>query len=196
MKCSSEIYDVNNKNQFIHITNYSVQKHSTNFEKYEFGNEVSFLDFQKFLDMENVKIDVQKDIMFKLKKIIEITVFSANRKLNKKNAKHCFEILGYDFIIDCNYDVWLLEVNDNPGLCESSPLIKVLIPRMLDDAFRLTLDKVFQTKYADGVLVGDVYKSPFPVEGYSDEESMLEFICNVNVEDDDYCRNLKTMNMN
>ena len=46
LKCSSEAYDVQNKNQFVHITNYSVQKHSTNFEKYEFGNEVSFNDFQ------------------------------------------------------------------------------------------------------------------------------------------------------
>ena len=46
LKCSSETYDVQNKNQFVHITNYSVQKHSQNFEKYEFGNEVSFTDFQ------------------------------------------------------------------------------------------------------------------------------------------------------
>lgn len=46
LKCSSEAYDVGNKNQFVHITNYSVQKHSSNFEKYEFGNEVSFNDFQ------------------------------------------------------------------------------------------------------------------------------------------------------
>ena len=52
LKCSSEVYDLNNKNQFIHITNYSVQKHSNNFQKYEFGNEVSFSDFQVILIYE------------------------------------------------------------------------------------------------------------------------------------------------
>lgn len=139
----------------------------------------------------SIKLDIQKDIMFKLKKIIEITAFSANKKLNKKNAKYCLEILGYDFIIDSNFDVWLLEVNDNPGLCESSPLIKILVPRMLDDAFRLTIDKVFQTKYSDGILDAGVYKSPFHIENYSDEENMFEFICNVNVDEEEYCKNIK-----
>jgi len=37
----------------------------------------------------------------------------------------------------------LVEVNTNPCLEESSKLLKTLIPRMLDDAFKLTLDKVF-----------------------------------------------------
>ena len=132
--------------------------------------------------------------MHKLKRIIEITAFSANKKLNKKNAKYCFEILGYDFIIDCNFDVWLLEVNDNPGLCESSPLIKVLVPRMMDDAFRLTIDKIFQTKYSDNILQNGVYKSPFPVTNYSDEENMFEFICNVNIDEEEYIRNIKSSN--
>jgi len=132
--------------------------------------------------------------MYKLKRIIEITAFSANKKLNKKNAKHCFEILGYDFIIDCNFDVWLLEVNDNPGLCESSPLIKILVPRMMDDAFRLTIDKIFQTKYSDGMIQNGIYKSPFPVENYSDEENMFEYLCNVNVDEEDYVKNIKSTN--
>ncbi len=139
-------------------------------------------------------MNVHRDIMYKLKRIIEITAFSANKKLNKKNAKHCFEILGYDFIIDCNFDVWLLEVNDNPGLCESSPLIKILVPRMMDDAFRLTIDKIFQTKYSDGMIQNGIYKSPFPVENYSDEENMFEYLCNVNVDEEDYVKNIKSTN--
>ena len=146
--------------------------------------------------MMTLNINIQKDIMFKLKKIIQITALSSNRKINKKNAKYCFEILGYDFIIDCNLDVWLLEVNDNPGLCESSPLIKILVPRMLDDAFRLTIDKVFQTKYEDGIMKNGVYISPFHVENYSNEENMFDFICNVNVDPEDYCKNIRSVNLN
>ena len=131
--------------------------------------------------MLNLNIKIEKDIMPRLKKIIEITTFSVGKKLNKRNSRYCFEILGYDFILDNNFDVWLLEVNDNPGLCESSPLIKILIPRMIDDALRLTIDKVFNTKYSENVIENDQYKSPFPVPNYSDYENMYEFLCNVNV---------------
>jgi len=187
LKCSSESYDVCNKNQFVHITNYSVQKHSQNFEKYEFGNEVSFADFQKALNvLTNGAIDINRDIVPKMKKIIEITLFSVGKRLNRRNSRYCYEILGYDFIIDNNFDVFLLEINDNPGLCESSPLIKILVPRMIDDSLRLTIDKVFQTKYREEVNNTNEYKSPFPVPGYSDFENMFEFLCNVNVCDQDY----------
>ena len=64
-------------------------------------------------------------------------------KLNPQAKKHQFEILGYDFMIDQDLNPWLLEINTNPGLYESSELIKSLIPRMLDDAFKLTLDVMF-----------------------------------------------------
>jgi D-alanine-D-alanine ligase-like ATP-grasp enzyme len=50
------------------------------------------------------------------------------------------EIFGYDFIIDSALKPWLIEVNTNPCLEESSSLLKILIPRMLDDALKLTLD--------------------------------------------------------
>lgn len=53
------------------------------------------------------------------------------KKLNKEDRKFCFEIFGYDFIIDSNYHVWLIEVNTNPCIETSSPLLEMYIPRML-----------------------------------------------------------------
>ena len=38
---------------------------------------------------------------------------------------------------------WLIEVNTNPCLEESSKLLKTLLPRMVNDAFKLTVDAVF-----------------------------------------------------
>ena len=67
--------------------------------------------------------------------------------INKNNKNYQFEIFGYDFMIDCDFNVFLIEINTNPGLEESSPWIKVIVPRMLDDALRLTLDQLFETKY-------------------------------------------------
>lgn len=72
--------------------------------------------------------------------MIELSLVSTRQKLNKNNRKSCFEIYGYDFMIDELLEPWLIEVNTNPCLEESSALLKKLMPRMLDDAFRLTLD--------------------------------------------------------
>ena len=131
-------------------------------------------------------------VLPKIKKIIETTMKSVKNKLNKQNSKFCFEIYGYDFILDKNLTPWLLEINDNPGLCESSPLIAMLVPRMLDDALRLTIDKIFETEYEwdkkDISNLGEIgsncdekkeYKSPFKVGGYTDNENMFEFICSL-----------------
>ena len=75
--------------------------------------------------------------------IIETTLMSVRQKLNKHNRKFCFEILGYDFMIDSDLKPWLIEVNTNPCLEESNQLLRDFIPRMLDDAFKLTLDVIF-----------------------------------------------------
>ena len=53
------------------------------------------------------------------------------KKLNKKNRISCFEIFGYDFILDIDYNPWLIEVNTNPSLEESSSVLKMILPRML-----------------------------------------------------------------
>jgi hypothetical protein len=39
--------------------------------------------------------------------------------------------------------MWLIECNTNPCFEESNDYLKSLIPRMLDDAFSLTIDEVF-----------------------------------------------------
>ena len=150
LKTCSEKYDINNqKDAFVHITNYSFQKHCLNFQKFELGNEVPFYDFQKFLDKEfkDKKIDVKKHIMDQVKFIVGLTMKSVKEKINAKNRNFCFEIFGYDFMMDINFNVYLLEINTNPGLEISSPWIKAIVPRMVDDALRLTIDEVFPPKY-------------------------------------------------
>lgn len=64
-------------------------------------------------------------------------------RLNPQGRKQCFEIFGYDFMIDEYLKPWLIEVNTNPCLEETSALLRQYLPRMLDDAFKLTLDVAF-----------------------------------------------------
>ena len=198
LKCCSINYNLNSDNTFCHLTNYSFQKYNSNFGKYEFGNEVSFKDFQRNIDANyDKKVNFKNDILPKIKEIIKFTFESVKNKINPFDRKYTFEIFGFDFMLDCNFQPFLIEVNSNPGLEESSPLIKMLVPRMLDDALRLTLDKEFGTIYSfdgnekhsfDNIIP---YKSPFHVDGYSDSDNMFKFICDLNECDDSYYDNYR-----
>ena len=59
-----------------------------------------------------------------MKLLVHSSMKSVRNKLNLNNRKYCFEIFGYDYIIDTDLNVWLIEVNTNPCIEESSPLLK------------------------------------------------------------------------
>ena len=69
---------------------------------------------------------------------------SVRKKL--KLGKSFFELFGYDFIIDGEYNPWLIEVNTNPCLEESSKLLEKYIPRMVNDMLKITVDLAFPAK--------------------------------------------------
>ena len=176
LKCCSINYDLNSENTFCHLTNYSFQKYNSNFGKYEYGNEASFDDLQNNIEVNyNNKVNFKLDIFPKIKRIIQFVFESVKYKINSLDRKYSFEIFGFDFMLDCDFDPFLIEVNTNPGLEESSPLIKMLVPRMLDDALRLTLDKEFETVY-NFPKYTSLYESPFPVKGYSNNDNLFKFI--------------------
>lgn len=79
---------------------------------------MSFKEFEDFLKYEHPDLDVSidKHIKPRMKDIIIDTILSAKGKINTKERRYCFELLGYDFLIDEDFRTWLLEVNNNPYL--------------------------------------------------------------------------------
>mmetsp|Transcript_6491 Transcript_6491/g.10436 ORF Transcript_6491/g.10436 Transcript_6491/m.10436 type:complete len:184 (-) Transcript_6491:281-832(-) len=78
-----------------------------------------------------------------MKERITKSIFSVRKTIDPERRKFSFELFGYDFILDENYNVWLIEVNTNPCLEESSQLLKDMLPRMIEDMLKLTIDVVF-----------------------------------------------------
>ena len=180
LKGCSELYNLNNLNKYIHITNYSLQKNSNNFELYEIGNEMSYKDFKNFLINENISLKKFDYMINQMKILIKISFQSVAKKLLKEKQVLCFEIFGYDFILDNDFKLWILEINNNPGLSISSPVIEKLVPRMLDDAFRLTIDKIFNTQYSKECIDQEgKYKTKYKLNGFKDDENIFEFLCNI-----------------
>ena len=61
-------------------------------------------------------------------------------------------MFGYDFMCDHDLTVWLIECNTNPCLDGSSAILRRLLPRMIDDAFKLTIDR-----YCPSPLEGQIH---------------------------------------
>jgi len=126
----------------IHLTNNAVQSKFEDYGKHESGNQLSFEQFQQVVDQDNGPQNfVTKKMIPDMKKQITISMESVRSQITL--GKAYFVLLGYDFLIDSDYNTWLIEVNTNPCLEESSPLLGVLLPRMINDALRLTVDQVF-----------------------------------------------------
>lgn len=107
--------------------------------------------------------------------IIKVTATAARLKLNKNNRKFCFEIFGYDFMVDEQLKPWLIEVNTNPCIEESSQLLVKLLPRMLDDALKITLDWIFPVPrdfMAQRLEQNSTTNPGFQVDGYPDEQNL------------------------
>ncbi|CAD8210274.1 unnamed protein product [Paramecium octaurelia] len=163
IRMASEEYTTKNVlNQYVHLTNNAIQKYSPNYGKLEDGNQLSFDQAATYFKSKG---DFYKQIVENIKQISFRAFQSVRKKINVLGRRYCFEIFGLDFMIDDDFKVWLIEINSNPCLEESSLLLQKLIPRMLDDAFSLTLDQIFPvTKKQVG----------FSVPNYSDNHNMWQ----------------------
>jgi tubulin polyglutamylase TTLL1 len=72
-----------------------------------------------------------------------------------------FEIFGLDFMVDAEFKPWLIEVNTNPCLELSSPVLAKLIPVMLDNALRIGLDPLFWPSEATMLAKKNSFSEPF-----------------------------------
>ena len=143
LRTSSQIFTLDNsslKNEFIHLTNNAIQKNGMDYGKFEEGNQLPLENLQEYLPGGSEKFI---EIMKRMREMICHSLLSVKNKLNSNKRQYCFEIFGYDFIMDSQSDIWLIECNTNPCLELSSNLLARIIPKMLNHAFFLTIDKIF-----------------------------------------------------
>ena len=64
LRTSGKEFNLKNFNKFIHLTNDAVQKRSEDYGKYEFGNKVSFNEYQTYINqtVPHLNVDFQKHI--------------------------------------------------------------------------------------------------------------------------------------
>jgi tubulin polyglutamylase TTLL4 len=85
------------------------------------------------IDYDGVFEKIKEVIIKSIISIEPIIVNNLNR--SNKNRHICFEMYGFDIILDHELNPWLLEVNVLPSLSSSSPLDKRIKTSLLSDIF-------------------------------------------------------------
>lgn len=81
--------------------------------------------------------------MPKMKKVATDAAKSVFTKISPENRMNNFEIFGLDFMIDSHFRPWLIEINTNPCLDCACPLLDRIIPYMVEQSLKLTLDTLY-----------------------------------------------------
>merc|ERR1719329_108222 len=96
----------------MHLTNVAIQKTAANYDK-EQGCKWDVKAMKLFLMTKHGSADV--NACFYQMQMCIIRSLQAVQKVMMQD-KHCFELYGYDIMIDDNLKPWLIEVNASPSL--------------------------------------------------------------------------------
>ncbi|XP_061699472.1 tubulin polyglutamylase TTLL5 isoform X2 [Syngnathoides biaculeatus] len=136
----------NIKNNFMHLTNYSVNKKSSDYvscddpEVEDYGNKWSMSAVLRYLRQEGKDTTL---LMRQVEDVIIKAVLSAQMqiaaacKMFIPYQTNCFELYGFDVLIDSNLKPWLLEVNLSPSLACDAPLDLKIKASMIADMLSL-----------------------------------------------------------
>ncbi|XP_069592238.1 tubulin polyglutamylase TTLL5 isoform X4 [Ranitomeya imitator] len=136
----------NIKNQFMHLTNYSVNKRSTDYvscddpEVEDYGNKWSMSAMLRYLKQEGkdtaALMTQVEDLIIKTVISGELPIATACKSFQVHRG-NCFELYGFDVLIDGNLRPWLLEVNLSPSLACDAPLDMKVKASMVSDMLTL-----------------------------------------------------------
>lgn len=74
----------------------------------------------------------------KIKDCIINTLSSVQDSFEYK--KGCFELYGFDIMIDAEFNVWLIEVNSSPAMDYSTHVTEKLVKQCLQDVCKVVID--------------------------------------------------------
>jgi hypothetical protein len=145
VRTTSSEYSLLASDGSIHLTNDAVQKNLPDYGKFEKGNKLSYEELSAYIDKHNKKNkgSFYEKIYPRMKRMATDAMRACSGGIDPAKLDSNFEVFGMDFMIDANLDVWLIEINSNPCLELSCPLLASLIPKMVENALELTLDAMF-----------------------------------------------------
>lgn len=131
-KCGQQLHD-----KFIHLTNVSIQKKSANYNK-KHGGKWSLQNLRLYLEgTQNARA---VECLFN--RIPFIVIHSLNAVSSAiVNIPNCFQLFGYDIIVDAELKPWLIEVNASPSLKGTTEGDEKMKIKLINDTLEVVLSE-------------------------------------------------------
>lgn len=137
-------YDNDTTNLVAHLTNQYIQKKDP---AYKDVKEDTVWSFDRLNDYINKHVAPGKEVendwvrngMTKtIKSIMVHLIKCVQNRLSSKVGY--FDLYGLDFMIDENLKVWFIEANVNPALATNCTVLKDVIPNVVDETLRVSIE--------------------------------------------------------
>ncbi|XP_055599060.1 tubulin glycylase 3B-like isoform X2 [Uranotaenia lowii] len=140
LRFSSREFNLDDFNESIHLTNYSIQKYYSRSEESPLPvyNMWSCEEFQRHLQTLGKGYYWERKIYPDMKKSI-LAVVSASVD-GMKIERNMFELYGADFMVTENFRTMLLEINSSPDLSASTKVTETICEAVLEDLVKVIID--------------------------------------------------------
>ncbi|KAG3206588.1 hypothetical protein PC128_g604 [Phytophthora cactorum] len=164
LRFSSEEYSMDDlTDQYVHLTNNSIQKYSDKFndvyatddgEMQVEGNMWHSDDFKTFLSTRMGKPEIWDSHMHPRMKEIVVQSLQCVQDMVNHRSNSC-ELYGYDFMVDENLTPWLIEVNSSPACDYSTPIAQRYVESGLSGIIKVVVDhRGYEQKKRSGNAAG------------------------------------------
>lgn len=133
VKYSAEVGDIDN--MYVHLTNVAIQKHGEDYNE-SHGNKWSIANLRLYLEGTHGRAATDKlfsgindCIVHSLRSVQNVII----------NDRHCFELYGYDLLVDEDLKPWLIEVNASPSLSATTEADRTLKNRVIHDTLAVAV---------------------------------------------------------
>lgn len=137
VRTTSTEYSLGTNSTNIHLTNDAVQKNLPDYGKFEKGNKLSYDELEAYILKLTSKrkdpIIFREHLLPRMKKIATDAVRACSGGIDPDRKECNFEVFGLDFMIDADFKIYLIEINSNPCLELSCPLLGSIIPKMVEN---------------------------------------------------------------
>jgi tubulin polyglutamylase TTLL9 len=99
-------------NTFVHLTNVAIQKTAENYDARS-GGKMDLRHLKLYLIAQFGR-EMVDELFWRIQMLVLRSLFAVQQVMI--NDQHCFELYGYDIMIDDALKPWLIEVNTSPSL--------------------------------------------------------------------------------
>ncbi|XP_058819906.1 tubulin glycylase 3B-like [Topomyia yanbarensis] len=143
LRFSSLEFNLDDFNEAIHLTNYSIQKYYAGTPRkpgcpLPACNMWSSKQFQQHLQSLDKGYYWERKIYPDMKRNI-LSVVTASMD-GMRIERNMFELYGADFMVTENFRTMLIEINSSPDLSSSTEVTEVICPAVLEDLVKVVID--------------------------------------------------------